>query len=326
MRRVLIVRLDAIGDYILWRNCLGFLRRSRKYRDAHITVFGNPAWRSLAEAFDAGIADEWLWAERRDALFRMGRENLLPRCIWHARVAAAQEKEKRRLLEMGFDEVISPSAFPDALLDEFVCGLAPVAIGVDTGDGTRHSRFTRLVSAGDGAFVFERNLAIASALAGERCDARLELELPGRPKPERLIMLYKSASHWTRRWPERKWAALRRLAPSGYEIADAPMTRTLPDFARALASCAAVVSNDTMALHMAAALGVPAVCVANGVSGKSSFWPYPKELGKAVETCAPDKTPHIPIPLLGPRLAQWLALNSVSPSDVAAALARILCE
>ena len=95
MKNVLIVRLDAIGDYILWRNVLAFIRHSAAYRSSRITVLGNPAWRSLAEGFDAALADEWIWVENRRRLFRMGYENLLPGCIWRRRV----EKEQARLRE-----------------------------------------------------------------------------------------------------------------------------------------------------------------------------------------------------------------------------------
>ena len=99
--RVLIVRLDAIGDYVLWRNCLRFIRDCAKYRDSHLTVLGNPAWRNLAETFDADCADEWIWVENRNSLFRRGYENLLPRIVWHRRVAMAQAKLKSMLASRG---------------------------------------------------------------------------------------------------------------------------------------------------------------------------------------------------------------------------------
>jgi len=112
--------------------------------------------------------------------------------------------------------------------------------------------------------------------------------------------------------------------PPGFEAVDAPRHSSLADFAQFAASCAAVVSNDTMALHMAAALGVPAVGVVNGVSGRDSFWPYPPSLGDKVAICEPKQVPQIHIPLLGSRLAQYLALSSVSAEDVGTKLANVL--
>ena len=188
MKRVLIVRLDAIGDYILWRNCLRFLRKSEKYRNAHLTVLGNPAWRSLAEAFDGDCADEWIWVENRDCLFRKGRENILPYCVWHRRVAAEQNRLKEHLVSCRFDEVISPCAFPDALLDELVSGIAPVAISVANGEASRGARFTRLVDSGPESFVFLRNRAVTSALAGEPCSVDLELNIGELPKKTKQVL------------------------------------------------------------------------------------------------------------------------------------------
>jgi len=324
MKRVLIVRLDAIGDYILWRNCLRFLRNSAKYRDAHLTVLGNPAWRSLAEALDGDCVDEWMWAENRNALFRRGRENLLPYCVWHRRVALEQKRLKERLSAIGFDEVISPCAFPDSQLDELVTGIAPVTVSVANNDVSRTARFTRLVDPGEEPFVFLRNRAITTALTDETCDVGFDLDIGESPKKTNKVMFFKGASHWTRRWPERRWKELAALLPKGLEPVEAPCGRSLVDFARLTASCAAVVSNDTMALHMAAAIGISVVGVANGVAGRGSFWPYPSSFGKRVAVCAPAKVPRIPLPLIGPRLAQYAALSSVRAKEVASKLALVM--
>ena len=323
MKRVLIVRLDAIGDYVLWRNCLRFIRLCKKYRDAHITVLGNPAWRSLAETFDFGCADNWIWVDNRNDLFRKGYENLLPYGIWHRRVLAKQANLKAKLSALKFDEVISPAAFPDALLDELVMCIAPVTISVANGNSVRAAKFTQLVEAGGEPFVFFRNKAIATSLADEPCDVKLELKISEVPRKTKRIMFFTGASHWTRRWPRHHWRELASRLPAGYEAFEAPQGGTLSDFARLVASCAAVVSNDTMALHVAAALDVPAVGIANGVSGRGSFWPYPAALGKRVAVCVPAKMPQVPIPLLGTRLAQYLALSSVSAETVSATLAKM---
>lgn len=324
MKRVLIVRLDAIGDYILWRNCLRFLRKSEKYRNVHLTVLGNPAWRGIAEAFDADCADEWIWAEDRNGLFRKSCENLLPYCIWHRRVAAAQAKAKAALRTRGFDEVVSPSAFPDSLLDEFVTGIAPVTISVENGDLGRRAKFSRLVSPGEEPFVFLHNKAIASELAGSPCDAQFSLDIGDTHKKAGRILFFDGASHWTRRWPARRWRELMAMLPAGHSAVFAQKGKSLSDFVRLAASCEAVVSNDTMALHVAAALGVPAVAVVNGVSGKGSFWPYPESMGKRVEVCMPSRVPSVPIPLIGSRVAQYMALSSVSARQVANALHKIM--
>ena len=305
------MRLDAIGDYILFRNVLRFIRESKKYRDAEITVFGNPAWRGIAESFDADCADKWIWADNRNDLFRKGYENLFPYCLWHRRVRKAQAAWRDKFSGK-FDEVLSLQAFRDQLLDEFVSGLAPVVV-----NGWE-------LPQGDSPFVFHRNCSIASALTGEKCNVSLELKVPAINRDGHRVLFFTGASHWTRRWPAWRWRKLREMVPPGFETVVAPTGTTLTEFARLVKSCAAVVSNDTMALHVAAALGVPAVGIVNGVSGRHDFWPYPASLGKKVEVCIPKRIPRLPIPLLGSRLAQYIALSSVSASSVADALCRMM--
>ena len=329
MKKVLIVRLDAIGDYILWRNCLRFIRNSGKYRDAHLTVLGNPAWRSLAEAFDADCADEWIWAENRADLFRKSIENLFPYCVWHRRVMQAQKRLRLELIARRFDEVISPTAFPDPLLDEFVQGLAPTVIGVSNGNPSRLSAYTRLLDAGTEPFVFSKNRRITEAFAEEACKVSFELNLSEQRRAENEIVFFCGASHWTKRWPCKRWLALEQILRRRmgvkicYEGCVNSPRRPLNEFAARISSACVIVSNDTMALHLAAALNVPAVGIVNGVAGHDSFWPYPRSLGKRVEICAPSRIKPIPLPLIGSRLSQYLALSSVCEEDVASAVEKV---
>ena len=325
-KRVLVVRLDAIGDWILFRNALRALRRSHRYADAHFTVFGNPTWRGLAETFDRDLADEWLWAERRGDLFRKSYENLLPRAVWHRRVARAQSRLRERLLAGRFDEVLSLQPIRDPLLDELVAGLAPSVVGVRD-DGVDSSMYTRLLDPGPEPFVFLRNRSLVADLAGEPCDVPFSLDVPNPPPKENRVLFFTGASHWTRRWPRRRWRRLARLLPLGLEAVEAPRNRPFSEFVRFVASCKAVVSNDTMALHLAAALGIPAVGIANGISGRGGFWPYPASLGKRVEVLGTELR-HAPSRLLPSLVASQLAqarnLADVKPEDVASALQPLL--
>ena len=304
-KRVLVVRLDAIGDWILCRNALHALRRSARFADTHWTILGNPAWRGLAEAFDKDLADEWFWVERRGDLFRKGYENLLPRAVWHRRVARAQARLREKLTAGRYDIVLSLQPSRDPLLDELVAGLAPEVVGVRA-DGLDSSMYTRLLDPGPEPFVFLRNRALVSDLTGEPCNVPLSMDIPDPPPRENRVMLFTGASHWTKRWPRRRWNELARLLPPGLESFEAPQNRSLPEFARLVASCKAVVTNDTMTLHLAAALGVPAVGVVNGIEGRGAFWPYPASLGKRV-AIAGEKPRHAPARLLPPLVATQLA-------------------
>lgn len=340
-QRILLVRLDAIGDWILFRNALHALRHSPRYTGAHFTLLGNPAWRELAEAFDADLVDEWLWAEQRSNLFRKGYENLLPRAIWHRRVEHAQQRLRADLAARSFDEVLSLQPNRDPLLDELLTGLAPSVVGARC-EALDSSMYTRLLNPGSEPFVFLQARALVSQLTGEPCNESLTLKT-NTESHGRDILVFTGASHWTKRWPLRRIRSLVRLLLDQTDrrillsngIGDAPLrsfarsfraTRVealpampLADFAHRIAIVGAVVTNDTMTLHLAAATNTPVVCIVNGMEGKEDFWPYPATLGKRVEIVGtePRHTPvHFLPRLIASQLAKYRNLAAVHAVEV----------
>lgn len=57
-----IVRVDSIGDYIIFRNFLETLKNSGKFKD--ITLIGNIAWKEIAENFDDRFVDKFIWIDK----------------------------------------------------------------------------------------------------------------------------------------------------------------------------------------------------------------------------------------------------------------------
>src|SRR5688500_13051123 len=62
-KTLLLIRTNNIGDYTLWRNILPAIRNSQKFRDYHITLIGNQAWKNLFEYFDASLIDDAIWVD-----------------------------------------------------------------------------------------------------------------------------------------------------------------------------------------------------------------------------------------------------------------------
>jgi ADP-heptose:LPS heptosyltransferase len=62
---LLLVRLDTIGDYVLFRNSIEALRKSEKYKHYKIILCGNIAWKELAETFDTKFIDEFIWVNTK---------------------------------------------------------------------------------------------------------------------------------------------------------------------------------------------------------------------------------------------------------------------
>ncbi len=63
---LLFVRSDLIGDYIASRHLYRILRQSEKYKNYKFVLIGNISWREIALAFDCDCIDEFIWINRKD--------------------------------------------------------------------------------------------------------------------------------------------------------------------------------------------------------------------------------------------------------------------
>ncbi len=63
-QKMLVIRVDDIGDYLLFRNCIEqiYVNKSAEY---HITLLGNLAWKELFDVFDKDFVDEVIWLDKR---------------------------------------------------------------------------------------------------------------------------------------------------------------------------------------------------------------------------------------------------------------------
>ena len=64
MKKILIIKLDAIGDYVLFRNFLKEIRK--KHKKDKIFLLGNSLWKDLAEKYDSKFIDEFFWTKKED--------------------------------------------------------------------------------------------------------------------------------------------------------------------------------------------------------------------------------------------------------------------
>ena len=71
-RRILLVRLDGIGDYILFRNFIQSCKESRKFRGMKIDLLGNIRWKELSEVLDARCVDRFYWINPASQFARKG--------------------------------------------------------------------------------------------------------------------------------------------------------------------------------------------------------------------------------------------------------------
>jgi len=282
----LIVRLDAIGDFVLWLDAARSLTASYHAQGYTVLLLGNNVWASWAR--EMGVADEVLGID-----VRRYRKNLLYRWSWLIRIR-----------KLGFSDAIQPT-FSRLFLegDSLVrASGATVRIGSEGNDSNVSSFFrkwggrwyTRLIPAAPMQMMeLKRNAEFMHGLGYTDFKAGC----PHIPKPAHqlapllplpYVVLAPTASWNGKMWPidrlvkigdllmalgyqlvvvggpaDRKRASELTSAYSGAVI-DLVGRTTLDELAEVLRSASIVVSNDTSAVHIGAAVDAPVVCILGG--------------------------------------------------------------
>ena len=278
--RVLITRLSAFGDIVHTWPLVEALRRApepvvvawvveepflplvQAHPGVDLAIAVAPRrWRRepLAAATRVAIRDAREQVAGFGADVALDPQGLLKSALWPAlagvprRIGFAATHRRERLAGACYTETVSPPAGSCHVVDCNLALLAPLGVAAASSP------------APDGRF-----LLAGEPQAGDRDDRTIAL-LPAAGRPGKC-------------WPPEHYASLaRRLAASGWRplvvvgpgeealgrqvaagagagAALAPPT-SLPELARLLAGCRAVVGGDTGPIHLAASLGVPTVAV-----------------------------------------------------------------
>lgn len=296
MRKILLVRLDAIGDFVLWLDAAKAMRRLYPPGECEIFLLGNLAWCDLAR--ELPYFDQVLPLDRG-------------RFTDDLRYRRSLLKELRRA---AFDTVIQPTYSREFFQGDEVVRIsgAPERIGF-AGDCTNTGRlarllsdrcYTRLVPATAAPLMeLERNAEFLRGLglAGFQAllpDLRFLVRKLAAPVSGEYYVIVPGAGMPVKRWPADNFLEVARrlhrltgwpgvvcgsvaeadLASHVEREAGVPLQSlagrtSLLDLIAVIAGAEVVVGNDSAAMHLAAALGTPAVCVLGGAQ-YGRFLPY----------------------------------------------------
>ena len=283
--RLLIIRLDDIGDYLLFRNQLELYKKSPRWQSCSITLLGNASWKDVFTMLDLGQVDQVIWVEKN-------------RYLEHAEYRV---QIWRQLRAQGFETVIAPARTRPPLLDDLcMMAAAPIrSLGcVNTYVHAQWNRasdalYTELFMPADTLlheFRFNADFAqwacgIPSAQQRPAIDHAFLPQTAGK-----YLLCFIGANTRSKRWPVNRWVEFIRryrerrsgtvvLAGAGaaeLRMANIIGERTgassivgkvsLTEFVHWAAGAQAVVTNDTMAAHVAASCNRPTVIIANGVN------------------------------------------------------------
>lgn len=296
---VLLVRLDVIGDFVLWLDAAKEFRRL--YPAKRITLCANLVWADLARGIP--YWDE-VWPID---VIRLGQSPVY-RC-----------RTFRKIRDAGFQIAIQPT-FSRSILhgDSVIRATAALQRIGSEGDHISINRrikpiadrwYTTLIPASRSAQTeLERNAEFIRKLSGEKFEASLPVlanvtQLPDRLRIDRpYFVIFPGASWSGRQWPAVHFVEVIKelhhrygwLAVLSGGHSEAKLCQTivaecaggainlggatsLPELVELLRGARILISNETSAVHIAAAVSTPVVCILGG-GHFGRFVPYPKSI------------------------------------------------
>ena len=294
-RGLIVVRMDGIGDMVLFRSSLDHYAEAFKVDQSEITVVGCNSWKALAEQVFEGYRvitiDEHRFAKR--PLYRLKRSLMVRKLA--PKIAVCDQYMRRALmadslvLVSGAEQsVVSVPYINGPTRAEFTWYMSQFSLVIDTGPYPTHEivRHHQFISAIAGREIPPVSPAFNWQPAPVEVDGKYCVLNPG-------------SNEFGRRWPLDQYFELARaLVLDGHKVvfvgkadekkaADAlevisreagiiDMTgkTNLPGLVDLLKKAALVVSNDTGPAHLSIAVGTPTVVIVGG-GHFSSFVPYP---------------------------------------------------
>jgi ADP-heptose:LPS heptosyltransferase len=308
---LLIVKLDEIGDYMLFRNCLQHIRESEPYKNHRITLLGNEAWKEIFELYDKLSVDDVIWINKR----RFKRD------LWY------RYKQLLLVRQLGTSTVINFVFSRSLSLDDGFCFVATghkIAmqedpVNTNRGRNIRNADrfiYSTLINCGkEPQFDGLRNTHFCNILTNAKHTPQLSLSpkaVGPLPKETYYIIFLGAGNKIERQWPIQHFVQCAQFIHekvgytpvicgtqneqhAGQEFAslfehqsiDLVGKTTLNSFIYLASQAKFMLSVDTGTVHMAASAGCPVVALFSGVH-YGRYGPYPASYSKAFYAVYPD--------------------------------------
>ena len=300
---ILIIRLDSIGDYILARNFILYIKQSKKYKNYKITLCGNVVWKDLAETFDKSAVDNFIWLNRK-------KFNNNP---------FYKYKLLKNIYQSGFEVAVDTTFSREILFGDSIVKMSKAKERIGSaGAQDAYVKWKRnllsdkyytnlIVQSAENTFEFYRNKEFFEKILQENINiikpeidtSTVSLQLPTQKD---FAVIFPGAQEEKRRWSSSNFEIIieHLIAKYNFDViiagssADSLISRkmikcrtskvcldmtgktNLPQLAKLISLSKILISNETSAVHFAAAVGTPFVCISNG-QRFGRFMPYPKE-------------------------------------------------
>lgn len=350
---LLIIRLDSIGDYILIRNIFQSLKQFKKFKDFKITLCGNIVWKDLAETFDKEIIDDFIWLNRKKFNNNPLYKFKLLKKIYQSGFEFVVDTTFSREILFG-DSIVNTSCANERI---GTVG-APDAYVKWKRSLLTNNYYTQLITqSSERIFEFYRNKEFFEIVLREKIDlikpimdcSDIYIKLPTNKD---YAVIFPGAQEEKRRWSISFFEQIIEQLILKYHLnvviagssSDSVVARkmvkchtsnacfdmtsktTLPQLAKLISLSKLLVSNETSAVHFAAAVGTPFICISNG-QRFGRFMPYPKEMNISCRYFYPEdieKNLNDLNYLDKYRFNSDLDINSITPDKILKVLPELL--
>ena len=299
-KRILIIKTDAIGDYILFRNFLEVITQANEFKGYSFTLLGNKLWQGLALEYDSAFINDFIFTNP-EGLYQSPLKTL--QLGW-------------RLFKNGYAVVLQPS-YTRLLITDGLAALtaAPQIIGFDgdhEGILPRYKIKTdkfytqRFILPENINFEFYRGRFFFESVLQRSVDVTSP-SIGYYNVNGQTIVIFPGSGHLKRSWDGEKFLQIIRLiiaqnsasnillaggpadAPLGeYLMQNLPKQNinnligktSLVQLVELIGHAGLVISNETSAVHIAAATKTKSVCLLGG-GHFGRFAPYPGEMSQA---------------------------------------------
>jgi ADP-heptose:LPS heptosyltransferase len=349
---LMVIRLDSIGDYVLFRNYLEVLKNSSKYKGYSITLCGNTVYKEIAEKLDSKAVDKFIWVNRK---------KFYSNIIYKFQIL-------KQIRGAGFEVIINPTYTREILYGDMMVRAAasPVKIG-SSGAVDKHlkwklglfgkSIYNIVIPAGNkNMFEFYRNKEFFTVLLNEEVkldSPSIQLKQPFTELPDKkYAVVFIGANDADRQWNLRGFAEICSYLAEKYglqviiaggekekagaaEITSIVKSDMISDYTGktlltqliALIQGAAILTaNETSAVHFAAGVKTPFVCINKG-KHLGRFSPYPKEIfDKGINVYPPVITENFEEIINNDtfRFDSNLNINQITAEEVKRAIDKVL--
>lgn len=300
---LVILKMDAIGDYILFRNYIKEIAKSKKYNNYNITLVGNELWKPIAERLDSKWINNFIWIKptkfQKDFNYRKQK------------VAKLQVTE----YELLFHPTFSRDFYAAESINSFIRAKFKITVEGDNLNTTKWQKRksnkhynTVLANPKSEIFEFSKNAILISDFLELSYFSKLSIDTTlledVQINSKNYILLFIGGGVEYRKWPKNNWIELinKILSINSYDIvlsggpqdkeAGEAIKEVFKAEDRVLNTCGEtsllqlmsviknanwMISNETSAPHIAVAIGTPVIVISNA-NHYGRFTPYPTSI------------------------------------------------